>query len=76
MCMTSGMDCSVMPKPLPISCLKMRPRLLRWTTPDQPDVMATQVGLESVERYSTWDQESYDPEGDAAISVYRRQPFD
>ncbi len=50
--------------------IKLRPWLIRWTTPDQLDELATAAGLHLVERYSSWEQQAFDPGGDLAVSVY------
>lgn len=49
----------------------MRPWMLRWTTPEQLDVMAVEAGLVLAERFADWDGTSYDEEADTHISVYR-----
>ncbi len=50
--------------------IKLRPWLIRWTTPTQLDELASAAGLQLVERYSSWKQDEFDPAGDLAISVY------
>ena len=54
------------------SGIRMRPWLLRWTTPTQLDELAEQSGLKLVERYGSWNESPFDPYGDLAISVYER----
>ncbi len=50
--------------------VKLRPWLVRWTTPEQMDELASTAGLDLLERYSSWDQQEFDPDRDLAISVY------
>ncbi len=50
--------------------ITLRPWRIRWTTPDQLDELASNAGLHLVERYASWDQQEFDPDGDLAISVY------
>ncbi len=52
--------------------VKMRPWLLRWTTPDQLDQLATLAGLTLAERFADWDRSAFTPESEKHISVYRR----
>lgn len=48
----------------------IRPWILRWLTTTQLDELAASVGLHLVERYSTWDEQSYLPSSTTHISVY------
>lgn len=52
--------------------VKMRPWLLRWTTPEQLDQLAALAGLTLAERFADWDRSDFTPESDKHISVYRR----
>lgn len=52
--------------------VKMRPWLLRWTTPDQLDQLAALIGLLLTERFADWDLTPFDDDSDKHISVYRR----
>lgn len=50
--------------------IKMRPWLLRWTTPSQLDELAQEAGLKLFERYADWTQGSFSTSSELAISVY------
>lgn len=52
--------------------VKMRPWLLRWTTPEQLDQLAALAGLALNERFADWDRSTFSPDSDKHISVYRR----
>lgn len=52
--------------------VKMRPWLLRWTTPEQLDQLAAFAGLTLTERFADWDRSAFTPDSDKHISVYRR----
>lgn len=52
--------------------VKMRPWLLRWTTPDQLDQLAALAGLTLAERYADWGRSPFTSDSDKHISVYRR----
>ena len=52
--------------------VKMRPWLLRWTTPDQLDDLAAAADLILVERYEDWTGTAFSPDSGQHISVYRR----
>jgi len=52
--------------------VKMRPWLLRWTTPEQLDQLAALAGLTLTERFADWDRSLFSDESDKHISVYRR----
>ncbi len=54
--------------------IKLRPWMLRWTTPSQLDALAADAGLELVERYVNWTGEAYREEADTHVSVFRRIP--
>ncbi len=51
--------------------VRLRPWLLRWTTPEQLDELAGAVGLTLVERYADWDRRPFGPDAGTHISVYR-----
>lgn len=50
--------------------IKLRPWLLRWTTPQQMDAMATKAGLVLHERYANWNQDPFTESSEQHISVY------
>lgn len=52
--------------------VKMRPWLLRWTTPEQLDQLAALAGLTLAERFADWDRSVFTDDSDKHISVYRR----
>lgn len=52
--------------------VKMRPWLLRWTTPDQLDQLAALAGLTLAERFADWDRSEFAADSEKHISVYRR----
>lgn len=52
--------------------IKMRPWMLRWTTPAQLDELAQKAGLKLFERYADWSQGSFDTNSGLAISVYTK----
>lgn len=52
--------------------VKMRPWLLRWTTPEQLDQLAALAGLALAERVADWDRSEFTADSDKHISVYRR----
>ncbi len=56
------------------SGIRMRPWMLRYLTPPQLDEMFEQVGFILESRHSGWHNESFDPEGDLHVSVYRLGP--
>lgn len=49
----------------------LRPWMLRWTTPNELDVMAEEVGLRLSERWGDWSGGPFDHDGEIHISVYR-----
>jgi len=51
--------------------IRMRPWLLRWTTPPQLDEMAEAAGLVLTERYADWDGAVFDEESTSHVSVYQ-----
>lgn len=51
---------------------KLRPWLLRWTTPDQLDALAANAGLTLVERFGGWLGEPFDQDSENHVSVYQR----
>ncbi len=51
--------------------IKLRPWLLRWTTPEQLDAIAVDAGLLLVERYGDWDGRPFSEDSDKHVSVYR-----
>ena len=51
--------------------VRMRPWMLRWTTPDQLDHLAQNAGLVLTERYQDWEEKPFDSEADSHISVYQ-----
>jgi len=51
--------------------VKLRPWLLRWTTPDQLDEIAGAAGLALAERHADWNGGRFGDESDQHISVYR-----
>ena len=51
--------------------VKMRPWLLRWTTPRQLDQLAALIGLSLTERFADWDLTPFHDDSDKHISVYR-----
>lgn len=51
--------------------IRLRPWLLRWTTPEQLDGLADSVGLRLTERFAGWLEEPFTPESDGHVSVYR-----
>ena len=53
--------------------IRLRPWLLRWSTPDQLDELANAAGLHLTERYGGWHEESFHPESDTHISVYQHR---
>ncbi len=53
--------------------VRLRPWLLRWTTPEQLDDIARTVGLGLTERFGGWHEEPFTPESDGHVSVYRLQ---
>ena len=52
--------------------IKLRPWLLRWTSPDQLDELAATAGLTLVERYADWDEAPFVDDSEQHVSVYRR----
>ncbi len=52
--------------------VKMRPWLLRWTTPEQLDQLAVLAGLNLAERFADWDRSEFTSDSDKHISVYQR----
>ena len=52
--------------------VKMRPWLLRWTTPEQLDQLAAFAGLTLAERFADWDRSEFTADSEKHISVYRR----
>lgn len=52
----------------------IRPWILRWTTQDQLDAMATTAGLDLVERVGSWQGAPVSTEGTTVISVFRPMP--
>ncbi len=52
--------------------IKLRPWLLRWTTPEQLDMLARRAGLRLAERFGGWRDEPFDASSETHVSVYRR----
>jgi hypothetical protein len=52
--------------------IRLRPWLLRWTTPDQLDRLAGVAGLQLTERFGGWDAEPFTVESETHVSVYRQ----
>jgi SAM-dependent methyltransferase len=42
---------------------------------DQYDTLATKAGFTLVERWATWDQDAWQPGGDYAVSVHRKDAY-
>jgi SAM-dependent methyltransferase len=51
--------------------IRLRPWLLRWTTPDQLDALADEVGMMCTERYAGWNGEPFEADAEVHVSVYR-----
>ncbi len=51
--------------------VRIRPWMLRWLNPTQLDHLASTVGLQLVERFSSWDENPYLPTSTTHVSVYR-----
>jgi hypothetical protein len=51
--------------------VKLRPWMLRWTTPEELDDVASDAGLRLAERFEGWHGEPYTEESDTHVSVYR-----
>lgn len=51
--------------------VRMRPWLLRWTTPNQLDRLASNAGLVLAERYGGWDGQPFNDDADSHVSVYQ-----
>lgn len=50
--------------------VKMRPWLLRWTTPTELDDLADAAGLELVGRWADWSEARFDDDSEQHVSVY------
>jgi len=53
------------------SGIRMRPWMLRYLTPGQLDDLFTTAGFALQSRCGGWNDESFDPAGDAHVSIYR-----
>lgn len=51
--------------------IRLRPWRIRWSTPDQLDALAAEVGLQLTERWSSWSGDPFDDHADSHVSVYR-----
>lgn len=51
--------------------VRMRPWMLRWTTPNQLDRLAGNAGLVLAERYQGWDEEPFNDDSESHVSVYQ-----
>lgn len=50
--------------------IRLRPWHIRWSTPDQLDAMAADVGLRLADRWSSWSGETFDQHAASHISLY------
>jgi SAM-dependent methyltransferase len=53
--------------------VRLRPWVLRYATPDQLDGMASDAGLDLVERWGSWQREPFDPGATVHVSIYGRR---
>ena len=52
--------------------VQLRPWRIRWVTPAQLDAMAADEGLVLVERYASWERETFSTFSPQHVSVFRR----
>lgn len=53
-----------------------RPWMLRWSTPSQIDIFASNAGFELVERYQDWSRQPFDQTSETHVSTYRNSAPD
>jgi SAM-dependent methyltransferase len=51
--------------------IRLRPWRIRWATPDEVDAMASEAGLERIERWGDWDRRPFDAESAKHVTLYR-----
>ena len=51
--------------------VRLRPFVLRYSTPAELDAFAERAGLRLAERYANFDREPFDDESSFHVSVYR-----
>jgi SAM-dependent methyltransferase len=52
--------------------VQLRPWRIRWVTPAQLDAMAADMGLVLLERYASWERETFSTFSPQHVSVFRR----
>ncbi|MDH3754579.1 MAG: class I SAM-dependent methyltransferase [Acidimicrobiia bacterium] len=52
--------------------IRLRPWLLRYSTPDSLDALASRAGFDLESRHAGWRGEPFDPDGGRHVSIYRR----
>ena len=53
------------------SGIRLRPWRIRWAPPDELDAMATDAGLERVERWGDWDRRPFEDDSPRHVTLYR-----
>ncbi|MEO6988761.1 MAG: class I SAM-dependent methyltransferase [Aquihabitans sp.] len=51
--------------------IRLRPWHIRWSTPEQLDVLAAEAGLHLSQRWASWSGDDFDDTSTSHISVYR-----